>query len=170
MSVREVHFLHICLVLKVSIIQKVAPSLFYGFTYSIVFLFSKQFIKHKMSTLPLSKTVYYTKTWPSYNCSTLGAIGQDGIHHLYGNSTTKMYRQYFTDYFLYHIIINLTRVTSEANVSMASREAKKARRQKLEKLLRSKLSFRGKCNFFVPIEFIDIHSKETKNKSNPYIT
>ena len=53
---------------------------------------------------------------------------------------------------------------------MASWEEKKARRQKLEELLRSKLSFRGKCNFFVPIEFIDIHTKETKNKSNPDIT
>ena len=158
------HFLHVCLVLEVSIIQKVAPSLFYGFTYSIVFLFSKQFIKHKMSTLPLSKTVYYTKTWPSYNCSTLGAIGQDGIHHLYGNSTTKMYRQYFTDYFLYHIIINLTRVTSEANVSMASREAKKARRQKLEVLPRTKLSFTEKVSLLCPLKFIDLYAYKVKGE------
>ena len=88
----------------------------------------------------------------------MGAIGQDGIHHLYGNSTTKMYRQYFTDYFLYHIIINLTRVTSEANVSMASREAKKARRQKLEVLPRTKLSFTEKVYLLCPLKFIDLYT------------
>ena len=139
------HFLHVCLVLEVSIIQKVAPSLFYGFTYSIVFLFSKQFIKHKMSTLPLYKTTI-VQLWVQ--------LGKMAYITFMGSPQLK----YVTDYFLYHIIINLTRVTSEANVSMASREAKKARRQKLEVLPRTKLSLTEKVSLLCPLKFIDLYA------------
>ena len=94
----------------------------------------------------------------------MGANGQDGIYHLYVISTTKICPQYFTDCFLYHIIINLTRVTSEANVSMASREAKKARRQKLEVLARTKLSLTEKVSLLCPLKFIDLYAYKVKGE------
>ena len=53
-------------------------------------------------------------------------------------------------------------MTSEANVSMASREAKKARRQKLEVLPRTKLSLTEKVSLLCPLKFIDLYARGIK--------